>query len=234
MKAGPPILQTLSLALANKRPVDVPQSIRKYAAIALVMVFIVVLGLIANSYSGGSPRSIHHSDGMKTPVSVWEELRGLEKSRQAHVPARFMRSTFSVFGRKTVQVPSHIAASLERTLEAPAGAMHKARAQYAPTALGDIWLVQGSGLLCLVEIGSGGLSCGIDAVVARRGLNLSVFDAPRNPTRAPRHFVVFGIAPDRVSRVRVKLGALIRTVAVHHNLYVLHANRPILLLGFRP
>lgn len=134
------------------------------------------------------------------------------------------------------KAPLHVTASVERAWE-PRGDFRVTGAHSAPTPGGWIWVVTGEvggeSVTCAVKAGSGAVSCLPTALTTRAGLALGIDTRREESSTAPRGFLLIGIAPDWVERVRVGVaegGA--RVLPVKHNVYSTRAGSPVVVEGY--
>ncbi len=105
------------------------------------------------------------------------------------------------------------------------------QARYVPTDTG-MWVVNGSGVTCIVRARGGAVSCEDRSAVFRSGVTLGTVDLGPPPKRKARQFLVLGLVPDWVRAVRVQVGKRTRVVSVAKNSYSLRAPLPILVKRF--
>lgn len=94
-----------------------------------------------------------------------------------------------------------------------------------------LWLVVGRGVACLFREVTATVACRTILQTYRQGIVLQVFKMSRSRGKArPSRFMVFGIAPDWVKRVTLKIGRRRHSVRVRNNAYTATSKRPIAVL----
>jgi hypothetical protein len=175
----------------------------------------------------------------------WHLLTQLDSSATDEYEAA-RRSPFAALSRSygilrehTVSSPPRIEASVQRALDHRGQTFRLESSHLAHTPRGDLWVIAGvtagrSGS-CLIWARSGAISCTSAAEVIRNGMALGVVEPASDPSRAPRGFLILGIAPDWAQAARLQVGvgknARFRLVAVRHNAYAFRSQAPSLVEG---
>jgi hypothetical protein len=113
---------------------------------------------------------------------------------------------------------------------APPGALGFDHAQLITTKHGNFWLTAGHGLVCAFQTRTFALSCDAVVTVLKRGLFLGTVERPDAYASQRQHFLMIGIVPDGVRRVRLRVGARFpQWVSVQNNTVSADAHEPIIV-----
>lgn len=126
-------------------------------------------------------------------------------------------------------VTAHLAHILAEQLDGPLTAQF---VRHAPTAQGTVWVFLTETALCLAQGNRGAVACSTPSRAASDGISLGVFSPPSTAVPRAHDFLLFGLVPDGVRHVRLKIGKRHRTVKVRNNLYSASSDRPILESGW--
>ncbi len=181
---------------------------------------------------GGSPGA--ENGVVAIPSSIWSALERRAKAgpSQAATRRRQLRN-FSIMRSAPERMPPSTGRHIESITGVPPSSLDLGSAQYAYSASGGIWLVNGRKITCMVQGRRGSLACATTADFAARGLVLGTAKAPKKDGGPPRSFRVLGIAPNWVDLVQVRIGIRkARSIPVVDHVYALHASVPIFVERF--
>lgn len=104
------------------------------------------------------------------------------------------------------------------------------RAHSIETTAGvELWLISGRGTACLVDAGTGALSCDAIASVNRRGIYLATYWLSDLQRAHRTNFRVVGIATQSQTSIPAIVGARRVSIPVEHRTFEHHADAPIRL-----
>lgn len=203
----------------------------KWLSIGVLLVLMglaITLGVRATFQSDPSLRHRKRVPPISSAGGPW---RTILASRSGQSPFVDLPRAFQALRTDPEKMTSGLEAHIERTLEAPAGALQARRAQYVQSRGEGMWLINAAmGVMCLVESSHGAVTCGADSEVLAHGLVIGVFNAPVPPARVPSKFLILGLAPDWVRFAQVRVRGKMRTIRVTKGTYSLHASAPITLV----
>lgn len=149
------------------------------------------------------------------------------------VPGRSQLEGYEILRRtEGSRIPAGLKAALLTALDGRPAGLEFDRAVPVSTPEGRLWMVAGADITCIVQEEEKALSCDASDAVVEDGLVIGVFEPPRRPGERPTNFLVLGVVPDPVERVRLKVGERRRTIPVWGNAYSVRADRPITVEGF--
>lgn len=150
-------------------------------------------------------------------------------SPQAFGPAQ--QRNFAVLRGPTQPVPRALRAELRQARNKTVRTLWLDTAKYLPAGDG-IWVTNGRDATCIVQAHGGAVSCARRSALFRNGVALGVAELGPLADRRTRGFIVYGIVPDQIKAIEVKIGAKKRMVQVRDNSYSLRAPKPILVKRF--
>lgn len=139
------------------------------------------------------------------------------------------RRAFQVLEGPTTPLPRRLVTSLRSLREAWINTLWLGSAKHVGPQKRGLWVVNGKSVTCIIQAANGAVSCTEPANFLKRGLILGTFAAVRLPTESPHKFFAWGIAPDWMRGVRLRVGHKFQRVAAQRNFYSLSAPSPIFL-----
>lgn len=113
---------------------------------------------------------------------------------------------------------------------APPGALALDHAQLIKSKHGNLWLTAGDGLVCAFQTRTFALSCDVVGTVLKRGLFLGTVERPGALASQRRRFLMTGVVPDGVRRVRLRVGTRSpQWVSVQNNTVSAAEREPIIV-----
>lgn len=145
---------------------------------------------------------------------------------------RALSRSFSVFRKQPSTMPPFLRRKTSATIARQFGhPPWRGEAWFADTPVGGIWLILSQDLACLISEPDGALACSSTSSMLRRGLSVGAF-VPSNGTR-PNGYWVKGIAPDRITGVRVRAGETNRLVRPVGSAFGVRSGEPVYIRGFK-
>jgi hypothetical protein len=175
-----------------------------------ILVVLLTLGILG-SLGCGSP-------------SIDNELQVGNRTKQQ------MRSFESLNG-PTQPLPERLARRFRSFRDKRLKYLRVEHAKHIGSRRNGLWVVNGKGITCIIQTMRGSIACSDTADFLDRGLIIGAFGSVRRPTERPDLFIVWGIAPDWISKVRLKVGQKFRMIKVQNNFYSLRASSPIFFAG---
>lgn len=188
--------------------------------------------LMLHQDGDGPISQVADSSSWEGPDSPWTDLLSTV-SQEPRLSITEMSSAFGVLRSRAEQAPPNTDAHIAKTLGARPGSFLIKEAHYVKTSVGGVWVVVGSrSIMCLIQAGHGALMCAPASLAARIGLRIGVFEAPRGRNEQPDSYLLLGIVPDRVKRVRLQIDDVSEVATVRDNAYAFRASAPILIGRF--
>lgn len=161
----------------------------------------------------------------------WQRM--IRDMRDAHLPTsseKALVSRFAPFRSRPERMSNAARRRALSAVGAPPSALAFDHAQLIKTKYGNLWLTAGHGLVCAFQTQTFALSCDAIASVLRRGLFLGVVERPAAYVSHRQRFLMIGVAPDGVRRIRFRAGAKPpQWVAVRNNTVAVEENEPIII-----
>jgi hypothetical protein len=197
------------------------QTTSKGIAFLLIPLFLLAL---AGCGDGGQKASAQQ--GREDLVDLLHQKAG----REAGDSPPSLRGEFALLRGPAEPVPAAVAKVVEKSLGTAETGLDLARGQFVRTEAGPLWWVSGHGLGCVAQPRYAVIACDTLAAIRREGIFLGVFTIPRHRGEK-RRFIAFGLVPDRVRAVWLKVGrGEARPVEVEDNAYALGAGKPVKLV----
>jgi hypothetical protein len=186
--------------------------------VAVAMAGVVLVRATREEDGGGAAANAPSS-------SLWDRMQAAAGNAPVQEGRAALRRAFGAARQAPERVPATLQARVRASLGVPPDVRfengHRLRTRH-----GRLWLTDLARATCIVKADDGALACDTTRHVARRGLVLTVY-AIRDGR--PRDFVLFGLAPDRARRARLRDDERVRDVAVRDNAYAATAAGPIRL-----
>jgi hypothetical protein len=169
--------------------------------------------------------------------AIWEPLAGAQSGRATPNPASpqafgsAQQQNFTVLRGATQPVPDALRAKLRRVRNQTVRTLWLDTAKYVQVGDG-IWVTNGRSDTCIIQAHGGAVSCVPRGILFQRGVALGVADLGPRADRGHPDFTVYGIVPDQIRAIEVRIGDKKKTVQIRNNSYSLRAEEPILVKRF--
>ncbi len=141
------------------------------------------------------------------------------------------QQNFAVLRGATQPMPPHLQAEMRRVRNHTVRTLWLDSAKYVQAGDG-IWVVNGRNDTCIIQANGGAVSCVPREILLQRGIALGVAEIGPLAERKSREFAVYGIVPDQIRAIQVRVGGKKRMVSIRNNSYSLRASEPILVKRF--
>lgn len=194
-------------------------------SLALAVGLFLVLAGSLHHPGDSPPRSAGVPVG---PHGVWNGLEGRARGSRASNLAAEHRA-FEVLRSHGEAIPIQTKSRIRSVVGATGKSFALEETQLVHTSEGNLWIVSGSNVVCLVEAAGGALACDPAGAFVKDGLTLGTVDPLDQASGRPGHFLVFGVAPDWAKRARLLVGSRSREVPIKGNIFALRSRNTILL-----
>src|SRR5689334_16664928 len=161
--------------------------------------------------------------------AIWQPLAG-ERDRSAvpnHASSQAFdaaqRQSFAVLRGPTRPVPRSLQAELRRVRNQAVRSLWLNRAKYVPAGDG-IWVANGRNDTCIVQAHGGSVSCVTRDIFLQKGVALGVAELGPMVDPKDREFAIYGIVPNQVRAIEVRVGGKKRRVRIRDNSYSLRSS----------
>jgi hypothetical protein len=141
------------------------------------------------------------------------------------------QQNFAVLRGSTQPVPLPLQAELRQARNQTVRSLRLDTAKYVQAGDG-IWVTNGRNATCIVQAHGGAVSCVTRGIFLRRGVALGVAELGPMVDPKDREFAVYGIVPNQIRAIEVRIGDKKRRVQIRNNSYSLRASEPILIKRF--
>jgi hypothetical protein len=219
--------------LQGRRAAFETKKAKVLVGIAVSVLSVGAVTALRTGHSNSSPEPVAKAPPPVDGRSVWQGL-GEKAFREAPlgVARERQRHAFQLLRGRSERMPDSIHDQIARSIGAQPGEFQLEFTHRIPGSQG-LWVVGGDNLTCIAYNGGRQTACDTAVRAASHGLALGIANV-RRPGGRPEGYVVTGLAPDWVRRVRVKVGATKRRVPVENNTYVIRAKQRILLERLEP
>jgi hypothetical protein len=197
---------------------------RAVSGVMLASAVALAAGLLLLDFDGGreQPGAQQASEIRR----AWAQLADRERPDSAS--DGILQWPFSAAARVPRGMPVALRERAQRTLMQP-GPLHlqfgQARRTIGPGGL-VLWLVPGRGVICMFRASRLAAACRAKSEALSDGLSLQTYKV--DPAgKEPERFTAFGVVPDGIHNIEVKVGHRRMQTAVSRNVYRVEAATPI-------
>lgn len=139
--------------------------------------------------------------------------------------------SFAVLRGPTRPVPASLQAELHQVRNQAVRSLWLNTAKYVPAGDG-IWVANGRNDTCIIQAHGGAVSCVTRGILLRKGVALGVAELGPMVDPKDREFAIYGIVPNQIRAIEVRVGDKKRKVRIRDNSYSLRSSEPILIKRF--